>query len=200
MRKELSPFDHLKQNVVLYHKNHDNCTIKVKPLSLTRDIPIIHSWVNLGYAKTFWQMEGPYSKLYQHYEKFIARGLGYSLVFFINDLKTPVGLMDVYLVKYDEIQKHYKCKPEDYGVHILMAPNEKRIPGLTTKVLITGLSFLFTLSIDRIIGEPDIRNKNANDLIKRAGFYFIKEVEMSYKKANLYFCDKQDFLKLYPMK
>lgn len=199
MRKELSPFDHLKQNIVLFQKNYRDYSIRVKPISLTRDILIIHSWVNMDYAKTFWQMEGPYEKLYQHYEKFINDGHGFSLVFFINDMKTPVGLIDVYLARYDEIGKHYECGAEDYGLHILMAPKKIRIPGLTTNVLLTGLSFLFTLSIDRIIGEPDTGNKNANDLIKKAGFRFIKEVEMSYKKANLYFCDKKDFLREHPM-
>lgn len=45
------------------------------------------------------------------------------------------------------------------------------------------------------MGEPDIRNVKANALVQKAGFRFIKQIEMSYKQANLYECTRQTFAK-----
>ncbi len=196
--EELTPVDNLRRKIVLYKKDFGGYVIKVKPLCLTRDIRPIHQWVNMEYTKTFWQMDWPYAKIYHHYRCFINSGLGYSLMFFIDDIKRPVALMDCYLAHADEVGKLYEVAPEDFGVHMLMAPQKNKISRLSTNVMITGLSFLFSLGVERIIGEPDARNSSANELVKRVGFRFVKEIEMSYKKANLYFCDKKDFLKEHP--
>lgn len=196
--EDLSPVDNLRRQIILFQKNCGHLTIKVKPLCLTRDIRPLHRWMNMEYAKLFWQMNWPYSKLYKHYEWFINSGIGYPLMFFINNKIRPVALMDVYLARKDEVAQHYDAGAEDFGVHLLMGPNNKRIPALTTNIMITGLSFLFSLGVERIIGEPDVNNKNANALVKRVGFKWIKQIELSYKTANLYFCEKKEFLKAHP--
>ncbi|HET7115475.1 MAG TPA: GNAT family N-acetyltransferase [Hanamia sp.] len=167
----------------------------VKPLHLPRDIHIIHQWVNQPRAKQFWQMEGSVENLYRHYEDFLNAGNGYSLMCFLDN--KPVAQIDYYKVAADEVKEHFDYKETDFGIHLLMGNYNEPIPHLTRDVMITGLAFLFTLDIARIIGEPDARNDKANKLVVDVGFRFIKTIQMSYKTANLYMFDKTDFNKKY---
>jgi hypothetical protein len=164
----IAPFDEFKRETVLHVQQFPDYTLEIRPLSLTRDIAVLHRWVNMDYAKTFWQMEGSYARIYHHYEKFLASGLGDSLMFFY---------------------------PGNIGIHLLMGPPTSPVKGLTTHVMLCGISYLFILGAQRIIGEPDINNTNANELVKRAGFEFVKPITLSYKTANLYFLEKANFLK-----
>jgi penicillin amidase len=68
------------------------------------------------------------------------------------------------------------------------------------EVLLTTLHFMFSVpGTDRIIVEPDAANSAANKLVARTGFRFQKEIQLSYKKANLYWYTKEDFLSEHPV-
>lgn len=193
--RSIVPFDELKRTTVLHVQQFSAYTLEVRPLSLTRDIPVLHKWVNMEYAKTFWQMEGSYKKLYNHYEHFLASGLGDSLMFFYQGNPKPVGQMDFYNPRLDEVGSRYEVGEDDIGVHLLMGPPTNPVKGLTTNVMRCGISYLFESGAKRIIGEPDAGNVNANELVKRIGFRFIKPITLSYKTANLYILEKTEFLK-----
>lgn len=186
------------RNMVFYRRSFPDggYEITVKPLCLERDINIIHQWVNESYALEFWQMQGPVEGLHQHYKKFMASGIGYSLMCFLKH--RPIAQVDFYDVTNDEIKDLYNAKPGDHGIHLLMAPYQKPLPRLSTNVMITSLAYLFTLSIDRVMGEPDVRNEKANELVRRTGFRFMKEIRMSYKQANLYYYTREDFSREHP--
>ena len=47
----------------------------------------------------------------------------------------------------------------------------------------------------RMFGEPDEENIKANQLVEKAGFQFVKPITMSYKRANLWVCTREEFLK-----
>lgn len=182
-----------KKNIELFKRNFEDYTITIKPFSLIDHLDILYDWVNREYAKKFWGMHGSKKELYQHYDEFLESGRGYSLLFFIG--KKPVAFVDYYQVQEDEVIKFYDFKESDFGIHLLMAPiSGAPISELSKNVMITCLSFMFNLNVDRVIGEPDINNKPANELVKKVGFRFLKEIEMSYKKANLYYYNKADFI------
>lgn len=189
----IAPFDELKRKTVLHVQQFSNYTLEIRPLSLTRDIAVIHKWVNMDYAKTFWQMAGSYDQVYHHYEQFLSSGLGDSLMFFYAGNPDPIAQMDFYNPLLDEVGAMYETQEDDIGVHLLMGPATTPVKGLTTNVMLCGISYLFILGAKRIIGEPDMNNKNANELVKRVGFQFIKPVSLSYKKANLYILEKANF-------
>jgi RimJ/RimL family protein N-acetyltransferase len=100
---------------------------------------------------------------------------------------------------------HYDTTPNDYGIHLLMSPYKELLSktalglkGLSVHVLVTMLDFLFSFkSVTRIIAEPDSENKAANCLAQNACYRFMKEIQLSYKTANLYSYDREDFLKAY---
>lgn len=170
--------------------------LAVKPLYPVRDIPTIHGWVNAPYALEYWQMPWSEEKLFRYYKTFLNSGAGYSLMFFIGD--KPVAQINFYHVMSDEIKTFYDAKPNDYGIHVLMGRYKKPIARLSTNVVITCLYYLFSLSVDRVIGNPDSSNKRANELAQRVGFQFIKTVQMSYKEANLYRYTRVDFFNDHP--
>lgn len=167
--------------------------LTVKPLYLKRDIPVIQRWVNAPYALKYWQMPWNEKRLFQYYEAFMNSGKGYSLMFFIGN--KPIAQIDLYQAMSDEIKDFYDAKPDDYGIHVLMGRYKEPVAKLSTNVVITCLHYLFSLSVDRVIGEPDSSNERANELVKRVGFRFIKTIQMSYKEANLYSYARADFLK-----
>lgn len=193
--RSILPFDELKRTILLHVQQFSSYALEVRPLSLTRDIPVLHKWVNMKYAKTFWQMDGSYKRLFNHYEQFLASGLGDSLMFFYPGNPMPVAQMDFYNPKLDEVGNMYEVHEDDVGVHLLMGPPTNPVKGLTTNVMRCGISYLFESGAKRIIGEPDKNSINANELVKRVGFQFIKSVELSYKTANLYILEKTEFLK-----
>ena len=167
----------------------------IKPLHLPRDINIIHEWVNQPYAKMFWQMDGPVETLYHYYENLLSSGTGYSLMCFLED--KPIAQVDYYQVETDEVKKHLDYSETDFGIHMIMGNYHEPIAHLTRDVMITVLAFLFTLDINRVIGEPDVRNEKANKLVVDVGFRFIKTIQMSYKTANLYLFSKAGFINRY---
>lgn len=182
--------------IILFRKRFQDYELVIKPFSLQRDIALIHRWVNQPYARRYWQMQGPVEQLYRYYETVLNSGAGYSLMVFLE--QRPVAQVDVYDVMADEIGKLYEAKPGDHGIHVLMAPNRKPVRNLSTNVMVSCLAFLFTLSVNRVIGEPDAENEKANALVKRVGFRLMKQVKMSYKTANLYSYRREDFLKEHP--
>ncbi|MGN7788033.1 GNAT family N-acetyltransferase [Niabella sp. 22666] len=193
--RSIVPFDQLKRDTILHVQQFSGYALEVRPLSLTRDIPVLHKWVNMEYAKTFWQMDGSYKRLYNHYEQFLASGLGGSLMFFYPGNPMPVAQMDYYNPKLDEVGSMYEVQDEDIGIHLLMGPPTNPVSRLTINVMICGISYLLVSGAKRIIGEPDADNKNANQLVKRVGFQFMKPITLSYKTANLYILEKTEFLK-----
>lgn len=172
-------------------------TLGIRPFHLERDAPTVHRWVNMPYARRFWGMQGPLEALRAHYAAFLGSGNGFSLMFFLGS--RPVAQIDVYAAVTDEIRDHYDARIDDYGIHVLMGPHRRPIPRLSQHVLLTCLSFLFTLPVGRVMGEPDARNVKANALVRKLGFRFIKQISMSYKTANLYALDRDVFRRRQPV-
>lgn len=191
----IAPFDDLKRKTVLHVQQFSDYRLEIRPLSLTRDITVLHQWVNMDYTKKFWQMEGSYTQIYHHYDKFLSSGAGDSLMFFFSGSSTPVAQVDFYNPMLDELGTMYDVQEDDIGIHLLMGPPVQPVKGLTTNVMLCCISYLFIMGAKRIIGEPDMNNEKANKLVKRVGFEFVKPVTLSYKTANLYFLEKDQFLK-----
>jgi RimJ/RimL family protein N-acetyltransferase len=79
-------------------------------------------------------------------------------------------------------------------MHLLMAPNNKPVKGLTKVVVAAFLKFYFSFSIaNRMYGEPDKENYRAKRLLEYLGFDFLKEINLSYKTASLYCLERENF-------
>ena len=162
-------------------------------LDLSRDLPEIHRWVNMAYTKTFWQMGGPYQRLLAIYTRILEQPDAHSFVVYYQD--RLVALVDVYRVAADELAYHIPGEEKHCGFHLLMAPYEKPIRGLTGAVIQGFLRYYFSFAeAEKIFAEPDIRNQKSIALLKEARFRLMKTVVLSYKTAYLYGLTKADFI------
>ena len=153
--------------------------------------PMIFSWVQLPYAKKFWQMDHlSMEELHAHYVQVLQSTHNDSLIGYFDG--KPVCQAELYYCLHDEISHHYQAGPGDIGIHFLMAPvTEKKIDNLSAIMMKSIIRALFTAAgVERIMGEPDIQNQKANTLVQKAGFVFKKKITMSYKQANLYECTR----------
>ncbi|HVB03225.1 MAG TPA: GNAT family N-acetyltransferase [Chitinophagaceae bacterium] len=165
----------------------------LRSLAIPDDMHLIHRWTQLEYARRFWQMDMPVDTLCQWYFQMISRLDAHPYLGLLDG--KPVCQLDVYRAFGEEISLHYPAGTGDYGIHLLMCPNRKNYPDLTVQVLRAALKYLFSFSeVENVIGEPDIQNRAANLVIRRAGFQLVQQVRLSDKQANLFLLRRSHYL------
>lgn len=157
---------------------------------MPEDVPMIHDWVTREYAR-YWGMGGAsvaeveknYRDILEHAEVYIGLHDG-----------APAFLMESYDPASDPVGEHYAVEPGDRGMHILVAPPERRIAGFTWQVFMTVMDFLFAdPDVRRIVVEPDTNNHKIHALNRRAGFRNARVIELPNKTAYLAFCTREDY-------
>ncbi|OEJ98579.1 transcriptional regulator [Flavivirga aquatica] len=183
-------------NNYLFNKSFkDFGEIQIRHYRITQDSETLHQWVNMEYA-AFWGMQGytlpqveqEYAKLMQpdHYDVFVGV---YK--------EQTVFVLEKYNPQEDIIGDLYSNKQDDCGIHIIVAPPTIRIPNFTWYLFNTIMDFIFQdKTINRILVEPDIRNKKMFALCQRIGFRLDKIVELPHKTAQLAFLTRTHFQKL----
>jgi len=160
-------------------------TITFRSLDIKNDLPLIHEWVNMEYAVDYWQMNGHFSQLYAIYQCMEHNPYAHSFIGLMDN--AAICQYDVYSVQADELRYHVDAGPGDCGIHLLMAPKQKKIPGLTRLIVRSFLDYYFSFpEARRMFAEPDINNHKSIALLEACGFRKIKTVEMSYKTAHVY--------------
>jgi siderophore synthetase component len=174
--------------------------IHIRHFDVETDSIVLHDWVNRDYA-IFWGMQHSsvekvkteYTKLMQpeHYDIFVGV---YN--------EQPVFVLERYHPQQDLIGKYYSAQSNDCGIHSIVAPpSGSKIENFTWYMFDTIMNFVFQdEKIDRIIVEPDIRNKKMFAICQRVGFQLDTIVELPHKTAQLAFLTRQkhDQLKLFP--
>ena len=169
-----------------------NKKITFRSFNLDTDTDLIHQWVNLPYALPYWQLSGKRQRVFDLYYNIQRNSNGHSYIGMLDD--NPICQFDVYRVLADEIRQFFTADENDCGFHLLMAPNENPIPGLTSLIIKSYLDYYFSFpQARRMFAEPDITNHRSNRVLKKVGFSFHHAIKMSYKTANLYSITKQQF-------
>ncbi|MBW1294189.1 GNAT family N-acetyltransferase [Aquimarina litoralis] len=180
----------------IYSKFFSNFgTIDIRLFRLSEDSEILHEWVNMDYA-FFWGMQGcslqqlrqEYAQLMEpeHYDVFVGVFEG-----------KPVFVLERYNPKEDIIHTLYPSQNGDCGIHIIVAPPHVKIPNFTWYLFTAIMEFVFKdTSINRIVVEPDIRNKKMFALCQRIGFQLDKIIELPNKTAQLAFLTRESFEKM----
>ncbi|AZJ34339.1 GNAT family N-acetyltransferase [Tenacibaculum singaporense] len=163
--------------------------ISIRPFQLETDTLMLHSWVTKPYAKYWGMLEKSLEEVRAEYQEIEKSPHHYSYIGMLND--APVFLMEQYKASEDIIANYYDVQEKDYGMHVLVAPVEKRIPQFTWHVFSTIIDYFFSVpQIERIVVEPDVNNEKIHTLNRKAGFVYQKEIELPHKKAALAFCTK----------
>ncbi|WP_121146385.1 GNAT family N-acetyltransferase [Tenacibaculum discolor] len=164
--------------------------ISIRPFQLETDTPMLHSWVTQPYAKYWEMLNKSLEEVHTEYHEIENNPFHDSYIGMLND--TPVFLMELYKASEDIIANYYNAQENDYGMHVLVAPVERRIPQFTWHVFSTIIDYFFSLpQVERIVVEPDVNNEKIHTLNKKAGFEYQKEVELPHKKAALAFCTRE---------
>ena len=166
--------------------------IRIKKLDITRDLSTIYHWVNQPYAIPFWQMNVPFPALQADCEEWLQNPATHCLVTYLDECM--LCQFDIYETTSDSLQDYYDAKAGDIGIHLLMSPGKKPEAFFTTKILYLLLHFLFcNPSVQRVVCEPDIKNKPACNLVERLGFHLENRLDLPNKTANLYILPRQRF-------
>ncbi|NRA64206.1 MAG: GNAT family N-acetyltransferase [Pseudobacteriovorax sp.] len=170
-------------------------SLTIRPYDNSIDSVFLHNWVNRDYA-IFWGLQGAtLDKVREEYHSLLRRK-NYSV--FVGEISShPVFILERYDPNFDEIKELYDYKSGDLGLHLIVAPpGAKSIKNFTTILLNSILDFLFSHSdVNRIIVEPDIRNKKMITLCERLGFQADRIIELSNKTARLLYIEKETFIK-----
>lgn len=177
---------------VLFKKYGTLGVLRIRSLQLETDLDILFDWVNHDYSRQFWQMSGSKQVLRNTYSDLLKNPAAHP--FFILLGEQPVALIDLYLVMADELQEHIEADESNCGLHLLMLPPKESKKDLSLYVLKGFLEYYFSFRQAGILyAEPDQENEKANLLAKKVGFEFLKTIQLSYKKANLY-CFRRETL------
>lgn len=166
--------------------------LSLRPFDLDTDVPTLHNWVTQPYARYWGLLTASADDVHAEYLR-IERSEHHDAFLGEHDGR-PAFLMERYDPVHDAVGTVYRPAPGDIGMHVLVAPPERRIPGFTAAVFETILDFLFSDPlVDRVVVEPDVRNTKIQVLNDRMGFRKHSVVELPGKQAWLSFCTRDQY-------
>jgi len=172
--------------------------LALRTLRIPDDIAVVHDWVTRDYAR-FWGMQGlDREGVGEAYRQITAPGHVRAYVG-VHEGR-PSFLVETYHPAEDHLSAYYAASPGDRGMHVLVAPPDRRIPGFTRAVFALILDFLFSdPAADRIVVEPDMRNEKIRALNLAAGFIEQHTLDLPAtattpaKTAMLSYCSRADY-------
>ncbi len=169
-------------------------TISLRSFDLDKDIDILYSWVTKPYAKYWGMLEQSKDEVYKGYEEIDQNLFHHAYIGELNG--EPIFLMERYKASEDILADYYEAEMNDFGMHILVAPAQKRIPQFTWYIFSTIMEYFFSLPyVERVVVEPDVNNEKIHILNKKAGFVYQKEIQLPQKTAALAICTREDYTK-----
>ncbi|WP_075341786.1 GNAT family N-acetyltransferase [Tenacibaculum agarivorans] len=182
------------ENIIFNTKYKGFGTISIRPFSVEEDSQFLHTWVTQEYA-VFWEMQNAtLADVKEEYTKLLEPDhYGVYVGLFNNE---PAFVLERYDPKQDIITNYYNAKSTDSGVHIIVAPpKQPKVANFTWYMFRSIMDFVFQNSkINRILVEPDIRNKKMFALCQRIGFTLDEVVELPHKTAQLAFLTKENYV------
>lgn len=166
--------------------------ITFRPFDLKQDAALVLEWINAPRAK-YWGMLG--STLDDFITVYQALLAVPNYQIYVGEVRgVPTFLMEAYDPISDSIGEHYTVLEGDIGMHVLVAPPQQPIHGLTWHIFSSIMEFLFEqANCQRVIVEPDVQNEKIHRLNKRAGFEYQAEVILPHKTAYLAFCTPRQY-------
>ncbi|CAM1344982.1 GNAT family N-acetyltransferase [Tenacibaculum amylolyticum] len=182
------------ENSMIFSKEYkDFGTITIRPFEVVTDSTFLHSWVTKEYA-VFWGMQN--ATLEEVKDEYIKLSTPEDYDVFVGMYNNePAFVMERYNPKKDIIKDFYKAKDSDCGVHIIVAPPKTpKVANFTWFMFQSIMDFVFTNPvIDRILVEPDIRNKKMFALCQRIGFRLGEVIELPHKTAQIAYLTKANY-------
>lgn len=167
--------------------------ITVRALLPAADVPLLHRWFTLDYAR-FWGMQDhSEAQTLAAYRRMQDSGHATAWMGLFRGRRA--FLFECYDPRHDELARHYPVQSGDLGMHFFVGPPQgPRIPDFTRRVFRALMGFMFErLDARRIVVEPDVRNDKVQVLNREMGFVHEREIQLPQKRAALGFCTRTDF-------
>lgn len=167
-------------------------TFTFRPVDPSADAALLHSWVTHPKA-AFWMMrDATLQDVERAYQEIAADEHHHALL----GLKdgAPAFLMERYDPALRELTGLYEPLPGDVGMHFLTPATDTPVHGFTKAVITAVMAHLFEdPAVERVVVEPDVRNKAVHALNEAVGFVAEREIDKPEKRALLSFCTRQWF-------
>ncbi|MFD8317267.1 GNAT family N-acetyltransferase [Kitasatospora purpeofusca] len=164
---------------------------RLRRVRLPADLGLLTRWMNDPEVAAFWELAGPSAVTEQHLRRQLD-GDGRSLpcLGLLDD--TPMSYWEVYRADLDPLAAHYPARPHDAGLHLLLGPVASRGRGLGTALLaaLTDRVLRERPHCERVVAEPDVRNRRSVRAFRRAGFRLAAELDLPDKRAALMVRDR----------
>ncbi|WP_432051735.1 GNAT family N-acetyltransferase [Streptomyces xiamenensis] len=165
----------------------------VRAVDPAADTPLLHSW--LTHPKSaFWLMQNTTREQVRGYFDTIAASTAHHAYLGLHD-GNPAFLTERYDPAHEPVGKVYPVQEGDVGMHFLTAPTDTPRHGFTLAVITTVMELLFSdAATQRVVVEPDARNRAVHVLNTAVGFQVAARVELPGKEALLSFCTRDQYL------
>lgn len=166
-------------------ENH--CTVTMRLLSLTTDLPVIYNWLPWRYTR-FLKKEAHIRHLYETYSCIGDSSSSQSFLLLIND--AAVGQADVHHALQDDVSSYYQAGAGDYRLQLLIDPEKEMLGNVSQYLLQTCQEFFFSFQeVERLVllleeGTPLIQK------LEKTGFHFETRIITAQKAALLYTCSR----------
>ncbi|BDD03800.1 GNAT family N-acetyltransferase [Aureibacter tunicatorum] len=180
------------EKAILFERDYSSFgKVEVMEYNHEDHLDSLHDWVNRDYA-FFWGLQNSsVENVREEYDRLLEPDHYYIFIGMYQEKMS--FLMEQYNPKLDEVGLHYPVQNGDAGIHIILAPsNKKKIENFSWHMFQTILDFVFCdPEINRIVVEPDIRNKKMFAICQRVGFELDEIIELPHKTAQLAFLTRE---------
>ncbi|WP_395294159.1 GNAT family N-acetyltransferase [Kitasatospora hibisci] len=164
---------------------------RLRPVRLPADLELLAGWMNDPETAAFWELAGPTAATERHVRgQLDGDGRSAPCLGLLDG--TPMSYWEVYRADLDPLAGYYPARPQDTGVHLLLGPADHRGRGLGA-ILIAALADRILRErpgCERVVAEPDVRNRRSVRAFERAGFRPAAELDLPGKRAALMVRDR----------
>ncbi|WP_313811523.1 GNAT family N-acetyltransferase [Glutamicibacter sp.] len=153
-------------------------TFSFRPISLPADTSLLHSWIATERA-AFWGMPtATADEVLTEYLQ-LQQTVGYEVLLGVSD-GVEQFLIELYDPAGSPLAGRYAYVSGDRGLHFLSPKSAEPKPGFTLKAMTAAVRHAFAdPAVERIVVEPDIRNKAIQALNSRVGFRPVGPVRLN---------------------
>lgn len=163
---------------------------RLRPVRLPADLELLAGWMNDPEVAAFWDLAGPPATTERHVRAQGGGGHSEPCLGLLDG--TPMSYWEIYRADLDPLAAHYPARPHDTGVHLLLGPADRRGRGLGATLLAALADRILRErpGCERVVAEPDVRNRRSVRAFERAGFRAAAELDLPDKRAALMIRDR----------
>jgi RimJ/RimL family protein N-acetyltransferase len=167
-------------------------TVLVRPLRLDADMIDLQDWFQRDYAR-FWNMQDKsLAAVHESYRALVSRQNFEVLIGYLESSGAKAFLLEVYRPDQDQLRHYYLAEATDRGCHFFIAPAARPVSGFSYYMLGAMADYVFAdPAVQRIVAEPDIRNRKIIARLIQRGFRLGRVVQLPHKTAQLVFLSRE---------